>query len=321
MSGEHPLKGSGVFFAFLLGCYGSTLTIAALPAAHAGEATAQQQGEMIPQDEVVVQGEPTIGDGPITYSLRIYKEPDRIKLKGSISSEEEYKTLMGLVKANFPTINLSDRIKIDEKAPDGEVKIGGLSFALKLLGYVETGQASVDNHGLYLEGSANTAVVLTEIEKLVKEDKPAGVPIKNLRVAPPKKSWNASIKPEDVLRITGVAASEKQRLELQQFAKEKFSWLSIVDETVVDSSLSDEWGKVARRSIELLVLLNHGSVEVTEQAVHLKGHAPSDKALQSIDAIGTNLPGGVALRSEVSAPASLAEGVAAIPTPAIALPQ
>lgn len=319
MSGDNPLKGPGAFFAFLIGCCGCTLTLSAIPS-YAEDATAQQT-EMIPQDEVIVQGEPNLAEGPITYSLRIYKEPDRIKLKGSISSEEEYKTLMGLVKANFPTINLTDRIKIDDKAPDGEVKVGGLSFALKLLGYVETGQASVDNHGLLLEGSANTAVVLTEIEKLVKEDKPAGVPIKNLRIAPPKKSWNASIKPDDVLRITGVVSSDKQRMDLQEFARQKFSSLSLLDETVVDTSLPDSWGKVAQRSIELLVLLNQGSVEVTEQAVHLKGHALSNDALQSIDTIGTDLPGGVALRSEVSAPVGLVEGVAAIPVPAIALPQ
>jgi hypothetical protein len=318
MSGEHPLQGLGAFLTFLFGCYGCILTIA-MPTAQAAEAL--QQVEMIPQDEVVYQGESNPADVPITYSLRIYKEPDRIKLKGSISSEEEYKTLMGLVKANFPSINLSDRIKIDDKAPDGEVKIGGLSFALKLLGYVETGQASVDNNGLHMEGSANTAVVLTEVEKLVKEDKPAGVSIKNLRIAPPRKSWNASIKPEGILRITGVVADAKQQHELHQLAKQKFSYLSIQDETVIDAKVPEDWGKVAQRSIDLLELLNQGSVEVTEQMVHLKGHVPTAEAMQSIELIGADLPGGVALRSEVSAPAGFAEGVAAIPSPAIVLPQ
>jgi hypothetical protein len=226
-----------------------------------------------------------------------------------------------LLKANFPSINLSDRIKIDDKAPDGEVKIGGLSFALKLLGYVETGQASVDNNGLHMEGSANTAVVLTEVEKLVKEDKPAGVSIKNLRIAPPRKSWNASIKPEGILRITGVVADAKQQHELHQLAKQKFSYLSIQDETVIDAKVPEDWGKVAERSIDLLELLNQGSVEVTEQMVHLKGHVPTAEAMHSIELIGADLPGGVALRSEVSAPAGFAEGVAAIPSPAIVLPQ
>jgi hypothetical protein len=319
MSGEHPLQGPGAFFSFLIGCCGCIVTLTTLPG-QAAEAV--QQADMIPQDEVVVLGDPNAADNPVTYSLRIYKEPDRIKLKGSISSEEEYKTLMGLVKANFPTIDLSDRIKIDDKAPDGEVKVGGLSFALKLLGYVETGQASVDNNGLFVEGSANTAVVLTEVEKLVKEDKPAGVPIKNLRIAPPRKSWNASIRSEGVLRITGVASTEKQRQELVDLARQKFSYLQILDETVVvTDGLPESWGKVARRSIELLELLEQGSVEVTEQMVHLKGHASTVKGLETIDAIGTNLPGGVALRSEVTAPANQPEGVAAIPTPPTSLPQ
>ena len=44
---------------------------------------------------------------PITYAVRIHKELDRIKLKGSMSSEEDQKTLIGLVKASFPSATIS----------------------------------------------------------------------------------------------------------------------------------------------------------------------------------------------------------------------
>jgi OOP family OmpA-OmpF porin len=321
MSGGYPLSGLRALFALLLGCYSCALAVGMNSKAFAADDETPQL-DMIPQDAVVVtSGGDGTADVPITYSLRIYKEPDRIKLKGSVSSEEDYKTLIGMVKATFPAIDLSDRIKVDDKAPDSDGEIRGLSFALKVLGYVETGQASVDNNGLSLDGAATTAVILTEVERLVKEDKPTGVPIKTLRVAPPKKSWNASIKSEGVLRIKGVVASEQNKEELYQLALTKFSYLSIQDETVVDKRLGDSWAKAARRSIEMLQVLDQGSVEVTEQMVHLRGNAPTQKALEFIDSIGTRLPSGVALKSEVSAPILPYEGVAVIPSDTEAVAQ
>jgi hypothetical protein len=271
-----------------------------------------KQADMIPQDEVIVQNDGSADDLPITYSLRIYKEPDRIKLKGNMSSEEDYKTLLGLIKANFPSSSLSDRVEVNEKTANAEVKIGGLSFALKLLGHLETGNASMDNNGLSLEGSASTAVVLTEVIALIEKDKPTGVPIRNIRIAPPEKSWHASVTDDGSVRLSGVTPSSESQKAIVQSARQKFSNFDIEDNTSVNTKLNARWTQAALRSLELLLLLDKGSVEVTEQSIHLKGAAPSETAVLSIDAIASNLPSGFALKSEVTAPAPH-DGMAANP--------
>ncbi len=314
MTGEKPVTRQRALLGFLFGCCGCILWISSNLPALAAEADAQQ-ADMIPQDEVVVQNEGAAEDAlPITYSLRIYKDSDRIKLKGSMSSEEDYKTLIGLIKANFPSVDVTDRVKVKEEAQDGDVKIGGLSFALKLLGYLETGQASVDNNGLSLEGAASTAVVLTEVRKLIDKDKPTGVPLRNIRIAPPEKSWVASVTPEGNLKISGIVPSKGGREKIAATAHEKFANFELDDSSVVNSKIEQRWVNASLRSLELLALLDKGSVEVTEQSIRLKGNAPSETALKSIDAIATDLPSGFALKSEVTAPASPHSGLASIPT-------
>jgi hypothetical protein len=309
MTGEQPVKRLRVFLAFVLSCCGYIFWISA--PARADEADTKP-AELIPQDEVIVQNRAAAESLPITYSLRIYKEPDRIKLKGNMSSEEDYKTLIGLIKANFPSVNLSDRVTVDEDAVDGDVKIGGLSFALKLLGYLETGQASVDDNGLSLEGSASTAVVLGEVKTLIEKDKPTGVPIKNIRIAPPEKSWHASVTDERTVKITGVVPSEEDRAQLLAFVRQKFSGYVIEDNTAINDKLDARWFQAALNSLELLALLDKGSVEVTEQTIHLVGSAASEMAMKSIDSKASSLPSGFALKSEVTAPAPY-HGFAAIP--------
>lgn len=312
MTGEKPVKWPKAVFAFVLGCCGYVFLGITHSPLRAEEADTQQ-ADMIPQDEVIVRGEGLAENLPITYSLRITKNPERIKLKGNMSSEEDYKTLIGMVKANFPSTSVVDRVKINEDVSNADVKIGGLGFALKLLGYLESGQAYVDNNGISLEGSASTAVVLTEVKNLIENDKPTGVPLKNIRIAPPEKSWHASVTPDRTIKITGIVPSKDSQKAISDYANQKFSNFDIDDGAVINNQLPDRWTQAAQKSIDLLFLLDMGSVEITEQTIHLKGNATSDTALKSIDAIANDLPSGFALKSEVTAPAPPHAGIAAMP--------
>ena len=313
MTGEKPVNWPTNIFTLLFGCYGCICLGALLSPAYA-EGKDAQQADMIPQEEVVVQSELLSEQLPITYSLRIYKEPDRIKLKGNMASEEDYKTFIGLIKANFPAMSLSDRIKINEDGPNSEVKIGGLNFALKLLGYLENGHASVDNNGLSLEGSASTAVVLTEVKQLIDNDKPTGVPLKNIRIAPPAKSWHASVTSEKTVKMTGVIPSKESKKAISDYASQKFSNFKIKDSVVINEKLSERWARAAQKSLDLLSLLKTGSVEITDETIHLKGDAASEMAAGSLDAIAKDLPSGFALKSEVTVPAPASSaGVAPVP--------
>jgi hypothetical protein len=309
MSGDKPVRRYGASVALILGCCGCALWCGAILETRAEPATSPRS-EMIPQDDIVVLNEGVGQNHPVTYSVRIHKELDRIKLKGSMSSEEDYKTLIGLVKASFPSATVYDRVKVIKSAADHDVKIGGLSFVLKLLGYVEKGRASVDDNGVSLEGSASTAVHLNEVKKTLANDRPTGVPIKLIRIAPPLKSWTASVTKEGTLKISGVVPNESGKQAITAAAGKMFPECDISDGTSINARLPDKWMKAALHALDLLRLLDNGSVEITDQSIRLKGDAPSETAVKMIDARSTDIPSGFSLNSEVSSPGR--PGIAAI---------
>lgn len=275
---------------------------------------------MIPQEEVIVRDEITGETVPVTYCLRISKDGERIKLKGVMSSQEDYKTVMGLMKASFPAVDLTDRLKVKESAQDANnVKMGGLSFALKLLGYLESGQALVDNNGLSLEGSASTAVVLNDVRNLIENNKPTGVPLKNIRIAPPAKSWSASVLPDGTLKFAGVVPSNSSKNSIAEETKRMFPRYALDDNTVVNRHLPKKWARIALKSLRLLTVLNQGTVELTDDTIHLRGIAPNELALRTINVMAADFPSGFAVKSEVTAPAIGARGpyVPTIAAPAV----
>ncbi len=299
MSGDKPIRRYGASFALILGFCGCALWSNVNIGARAD--TTSAQSPMIPHDVIVVEDEggPT---QPITYAVRIHKELDRIKLKGSMSSEEDQKTLIGLVKASFPSVTIINRVKVTKSGSNREVKIGGLSFALKLLGYVETGRASIDDNGVAMEGSASTAVILSEVKKTLADDRPTGVPIRGVRIAPPMRSWTASIRKEGTLTISGVVPDESGRQAISAAAVRMFPECELIDGTGLNARLPDRWMKAALHALDLLRFLDNGSVEITDQSIRLKGDAPSETALKMIDARAAEIPNGFSLNSEVTAP-------------------
>ena len=308
MSGDKPVRRCGASFALILSCCGCAFLYSA--SLEAGAETANAQSAMIPQNEIVVHDEGGGPAQPITYSVRIHKEVDRIKLKGVMSSEEDKKTLIGLVKASFPSATIIPRVRVIKSAANRDIQIGGLSFALKLLGYVETGKALIDDNGVTIDGEASTAVMLNDVKRTLANDRPTGVPIKNIRIAPPTRSWTASIRKEGTLTISGVVPDESGKQVITAAAGRMFPECDVVDGTGVNSRLPDRWMKAALHALGLLRLLDNGSVEITDQSIRLKGDAPSETAVMMIDARATDIPTGFSLNSEVTAPGR--PGVAAI---------
>ena len=205
MSGDKPIRLYGASFALILAFVDCALWSNVNIGATRGYD--ERAIAMIPHDPSSSRSERG-GKSADHLRVRIHKELDRIKMKGIMSSEEDQKTLVGLVKASFPSATITNWVKLREAATHRDVKIGGLSFALKLLGYVETGKALVDDNGVAMEGSASTAVILSEVKKTLADDRPTGVPIRGVRIAPPMRSWTASIRKEGTLTISGVVPDE-----------------------------------------------------------------------------------------------------------------
>lgn len=282
-------------------CLGSALLSGVLSVEGiAGEK--ENNRDSVPQDEVVVADPDAVESRPVTYTVRIAKEPDRIKLKGSITSEEDYKTLIGLVKANFPSMTLSDRVKIEPDAPVPDVKIGGLSFALKVLGYVENGHAVYDDNGLLLEGAVDTAVVLDQVQELVEKEKPEGVSVKRLRISAPDVSWRLQLNESNTIKISGIITSVEKKNEVLSKLRHIFPAHTIIDNCKIAENLPEHWSKSVDKSIEMLAYMDYGLIDVTETAINVKGHAGNKTKLNMLLQATKDVSTSVAVNSELSAP-------------------
>ena len=93
-------------------------------------------------------------------------------------------------------------------------------------------------------------------------------------------------------------------------AGKMFRECEISDTTGINAHLPDKWTKAALHGLDLLRLLDNGSVEITKQSIRLKGDAPSEVAAKTIDARAAEIPSGYSLNSEVTSPGR--PGVAAI---------
>jgi hypothetical protein len=294
ISGVEPAERSFSFVSWGLAALGLTAALAALPALRADKVAAQQQ--------MTIADTGAASALPATFTVKIVKlAADKLKLKGIVATEEDHKALMGLVKASFPSANVNDRIKI---ANDGkaDIRLGGISFALKALSFLRDGSARIDEHGVALSGSAESAVAYGEFKTFVASP-PTGIIVKEDQVSQPptSMSWRAEVGGGKV-KLTGAVAGNADKKELEATVQSLFSGLQIVDETAVVAGTSDTWMDAAMHSLQVLRLLESGFVQLADHKIQLYGHTSDESKLQKIDSLADAYPTGFALDSRVSAP-------------------
>ncbi len=256
-------------------------------------------------------------DAAQRFSLRIFKETDRLKIKGFLVSEEDHKTVLGLVKAAFPTTDLTDRIKIEEDATNATLKVGSINFALKALTFMETGVAVVDGASVSFDGEVGTATAHDEIREFIKSSLPTGVILKSQVIkAPPKSfSWRAEVQDRKI-SIRGEVPSLDSKELLQKQANSLFKGWVVSDYTAVSEGAPEDWVKAATHSLAVLQLLKSGFVHIKGQTIRLEGVVDNKKKLIAIDRLASKYPSGFSLVSHVRFPlqnGADASGVLAVP--------
>lgn len=298
MSGDEPAKGRRRFF-ILLGS--AALTLSALAAA-----LAFKPERVLAQDTA----KPSVSMAGVSNAkaqnnciVKITKQaPDKLKLKGIVATEDDHKALLGLVKASFPSADVKDRLKIANIA-DTQMKLGGFSFALKALSYLQAGSAKIDNEGIELTGSAETSAVYAEVKTFIETGVPSGVILKDVKIKSPTTSfvWRADFEDGRVI-ISGVVPNQSGRQELQNAVGKLFSGLEVADHTHVASGAPESWLEAAMHSLKVLRLLDSGFVQVSDQGIWLDGQAADDATLRHIDSLADKYPAGFSLQTKLSAP-------------------
>lgn len=300
-------------------CFAWGLAFLGLPALfsplllRAERVAAEQYSAMADANTAAIAGGAVAAKLPLTYSIRVIKQsPDRLKLRGTVATKEDHKALLGLVKANFPSADVSDRIKVAD-GPKTEMKLGGISFALKALTYLQAGAAKIDDQGVALSGDTESRAIYSELRSLIDSGKPTGLVVQD-DVAIPQTafSWRAEFGDGQV-KLTGAVRDGADRKQLEATVQKLFSGLHIVDNTYSVEGTPESWVDAAMHSLEVLRLLNSGFVVLADHSISVEGHASNDEALKLIDKLADKYPAGFALESKVSIPPAQAGMFGLIP--------
>lgn len=270
------------------------------------------------EQSVAIIGGPTVANPqPMTYTIRVIKQGvDRLKLKGLVASKDDHRSVLGLVKANFPAADVTDRIKIAANprgdASKSDIKLGSISFALKALNYLQTGSARIDEDTVSLSGSIESRADYNEIKLLIDTGRPTGIQVTEDIAEPTAFAWRAEIG-EGKVKLTGAVPDSSDKKELESTVQKLFSGLEIADYTYVADGAPESWLDAAMHSLKVLKLLNSGYVVLADHSVQLDGHAKDEATLRKIDDLADRYPIGFALESKVSVPtlrASMFGGIA-----------
>lgn len=291
MSGEKPGKRRGAVLAF------ASLFVAFLINAviFAKDQPAAQQPAATTEETAAPENTATVALTSI-YSVQIHRDQTRIKLRGQIASEDDHKTIVGLVKGNFASLDITDRIKVGKAAPRGNLQVGGMSFALKVLSYLEDGWASVDENSVSVDGAAGNSTLHPALQKTLNSERPAGVDVK-INITP-SVFWRGELI-DGHLIFTGYVDAEKSKGVLTESAHDLFQSILIDNQTRVTKSAPDEWMYVALHSLKVLRNLQRGEVHVKDRTIRIEGVVSNDDAMKAITTLADKYPRAFSLESNV----------------------
>lgn len=197
-------------------------------------------------------------------------------LRGSVPSEEDRRTVLGMVKAHFPDLQVEDRLKIAEGAPPQEQWLGAVSFSLKQLSYLKRGSVRLLNVSLKIDGEARTANDYAEAKKALAGLLPTELTINGESIRPPvaKPFVFVADLGTNALSLSGSVPSEGSRKHLRELSRQLFERPGLDDRLEVASGAPKDWDEAVTAALKALSRLESGKIAMSGVAVTIEGVAP-----------------------------------------------
>ena len=221
------------------------------------------------------------------YTWWAVRDEKRIKIRGNVPSEDDRKTVLGMIKANMPELEIDDRMRVAAGGPPKQTWLGAISFALVQMGHLKSGSTRVDGTAFSVQGEARTAAAYLAVKNAIAQ-LPMGVVLQTFQLVPPVVkpfAWAASYE-NGAVAIAGNVPTEALREAVLHKASKLFAGRQIVDRMELASGAPSDWASVVTMSLNLLARLDTGKVSIADTALSVEGVA-QDKA--TLDFIATDI--------------------------------
>lgn len=199
-----------------------------------------------------------------------------LRLRGVVPSEEDRRTLLGMIKAHFPDLVVDDRLEVAKGGPPKEQWLGAVSFALQQLAHLKRGSVRLFDVNLQVAGEARSAKDYVEIKKALAGPLPTGLAIRLDKVRPPVADpfvFTADLG-VNALSLSGSVPSEDVRKQLRDLSRQLFEKPGLDDRLEVASGAPKDWNEAVTAALRALSRLESGKVALSGLAVTIEGVAP-----------------------------------------------
>jgi len=199
-----------------------------------------------------------------------------LRLRGAVPSEEDRRTLLGMVKAHFPDLPVEDGLKVAAGGPPKEQWLGAVSFGLQQLTHLKRGSVRLFDVSMQVQGVARTAKDYDEIKKALAGPLPTGLNIRVDGVRPPVADpfvFTADLG-VNALSLKGSVPSENARKQLRELSRQLFERPGLEDRLEVASGAPKDWDEAVIAALRALSRLESGKIALSGLAVTIEGIAP-----------------------------------------------
>jgi OOP family OmpA-OmpF porin len=199
-----------------------------------------------------------------------------IRLRGSVPSDEVRSTVLGMVKAHFPDLEVEDRLKVAKGAPPQDQWLGAVSFGLQQLAHLKRGSVRLLDFALRIDGEAQSATDYTEVKKAITGPLPTGLISAKGAIKPPLADPFIFVADLDAnaLSLSGSVPSEIARNELRELSRQLFRRPGLDDRLELASGAPKDWSEAVIVALRALSQLDSGKVALSGLAVTIEGVAP-----------------------------------------------
>jgi osmotically-inducible protein OsmY len=215
-------------------------------------------------------------DKDSAYIWSATRSGSTLRLRGQVPSEEDRRTVLGMVKAHFADLEVEDRLKVEEGGPPREQWLGAVSFGLKQLSHLKKGSARLLNAGIKVDGEARSGSDYAEVKKALAGPMPAGLTVLNDNVRPPFADpyiFSATLGP-NALTLSGSVPNENVRKQLKDMSRQLFERPTLDDQLELASGAPKNWKDAVEASLRALSRLDSGKLTLSGVALTIEGLAP-----------------------------------------------
>ncbi len=214
-------------------------------------------------------------DGYVWSATRI---ESGIRLRGYVPTDEDRRTVLGMVKAHFPDLQVEDRLKVKvaQGAPPQDQWLGAVSFGLKQLSHLKRGSARLYNVELKVDGVARSADDYAEVKKALAGPLPTGLSVASESIKPPVADPFIFVADlgANALSLSGSVPSEGARKQLRELSRQLFRRPGLDDRLELASGAPKDWDEAVAAALRALSQLESGKIALSGLAVTIQGVAP-----------------------------------------------